>query len=183
MTRSLIFNGWAASACAACAIVALIPVTATAATATGTFQVQIEIQKACAVTAGAGSNVNVGAVASTATNSAGSNTISVTCTKSTPYFIGLAPSALNGGTNSGSGAMAGTGGIAANTDKVPYQLRSTAGAAGTVWGNTATSAVVGNGVAGTGNGAAQSHTVYATVPSANFTADSYSDTVTVTVNY
>ena len=180
MNRSLVFKGWAASACAA---VALIPVSATAATATGTFQVQIEIQKACAVTAGAGSNVNVGAVASTASNSAGSNTISVTCTKSTPYFIGLAPSAGNGGTNSGSGSMAGTGGIPGNTDKVPYQLRSTAGAAGTVWGNTATTSTVGNGVAGTGNGAAQSHTVYATVPSANFAADSYSDTVTVTVNY
>ena len=113
----------------------------------------------------------------------GSNTISVNCTKSTPYFIGLAPSAANGGTNSGSGAMASTGGVAGNTDKVAYQLRSTAGASGTVWGNTATTSTVGNGVAGTGNGSAQSHTVYATVPSANYTADSYADTVTVTVNY
>jgi spore coat protein U-like protein len=66
---------------------------------------------------------------------------------------------------------------------VPYQLTSTAGAGGTIWGNTATSTAVGNGVAGTGTGAAQSLTVYATAASANFTPDSYADTVTVNVNY
>ncbi len=172
-----------AAASAIAAIAALAAAPAYAATATGTFQVLVEIQKACTVSAGAGSNVNVGTVASTATNSAASSTISVTCTKDTPYFIGLAPSAANGGTTTGSGSMAPTGGIPGNTDKVPYQLRSTAGAAGTVWGNTATTSTVGNGVAGTGSGAAKTHTVYATVASANFTADSYSDTVTVTVNY
>jgi spore coat protein U-like protein len=181
MSRSIVFKSLVAASCAA-GLVAVTPA-AQAATATATFQVQIDIQKSCAVTAGAGSNVNVGSVASTATNSAGSNTISVTCTKSTPYFIGLAPSAGNGGTNSGSGSMASTGGVAGNTDKVPYQLRSTAGTSGTVWGNTATSSTVGNGVAGTGTGAAQTHTVYATVPSANFTADAYADTDTVAVNY
>jgi spore coat protein U-like protein len=164
-------------------MIALTSPAAQAATATGSFQVQIEIQKSCTVTAGSGSNIDLGTVASTATNSAGSNTISVNCTKSTPFFFGLAPSASNGGTNSGSGAMASTGGVAGNTDKVAYQLRSTAGASGTVWGNTATTSTVGNGVAGTGNGSAQSHTVYATVPSANYAADSYADTVTVTVNY
>jgi spore coat protein U-like protein len=181
MSRSLVLRTLAVGS--AVAIAAAISPVAHAATATATFQVQIDILKSCAVTAGAGANVNVGSVASTATNSAGSNTISVNCTKSTPYFIGLAPSAANGGTNSGSGAMASTGGVAGNTDKVAYQLRSTAGVSGTVWGNTATTSTVGNGVAGTGNGSAQSHTVYATVPSANFTADSYADTVTVTVNY
>ena len=154
-----------------------------AATATGTFQVLLEIQKSCSVTAGAGSDINVGSVASTATNSAGSNTISVTCSQGTPYYLGLAPSPANGGDTAGSGSMAPTGGVPGNTDKVPYQLRSTSGAAGTIWGNTATTSTVGNGVAGTGSGAAQTHTVYATVASANYTADSYADAVTVTVNY
>jgi spore coat protein U-like protein len=182
MSRSLVLKAFATASCAGFALVAVTPA-ARAATATGTFQVLIDIQKSCTVTAGAGSNVDVGSVASTATNSAASNTVSVTCTKATPYFIGLAPSVPNGGTNSGSGSMASTGGVVGNTDKVPYQLRSTAGASGTVWGNTATSSVVGNGVAGTGSGSAQTHTVYATVPSANFTADSYADTVTITVNY
>jgi spore coat protein U-like protein len=152
-------------------------------TATGTFQVQMTVQKACSVTAGSGSNINVGTVASSATNSSGSNTISVTCSKTTPYFIGLAPSAANGGTTTGSGAMASTGGVAGNTDKVPYQLRSTSGTSGTVWGNTATTTTVGNGVAGTGNGSGQSFTVYVTVPGANYTPDAYADTVSVNVNY
>lgn len=170
------------SVCAG-AMLALMTPAAQAATATGTFQVLIEIQKSCSVTAGAGSNINIGTVASTATNSAGNNTINVTCTKATPYYIGLAPSVANGGNNAGLGSMAGTGGVPGNSDKVPYQLRSTAGAAGTIWGNTATTSSVGNGVASSGTGSAQSHTVYATVASANYTADSYADTVTVTVNY
>ena len=76
--------------------------------------------------------------------------------------------------------MAGTG---ANADQVPYQLRSAAGAAGAVWGNTATATSVGNGVSGTGTGAAQTHTVYVTAPSANFTPDTYNDVVTVNVNF
>lgn len=95
----------------------------------------------------------------------------------TPYYIGLAPS---NSASTGAGAMHGTGG---NTDTVPYQLSSTAGPSGTVWGNTATTTTVGNGVSGTGTGANQSISVYATVPSANYTPDSYTDTVTVNVNY
>ncbi len=170
-----------AGVCAGIIMIFFVPA-AHAATATGTFQVLIEIQKSCSVTAGAGSDINLGSVASTATNVAGNDTINVTCTKGTPYFIGLAPSVANGGTDTGLGAMASNSG-GGNTDKVPYQLRSTAGASGTIWGNTATASSVGNGVTATGTGAAQSHTVYATVASANFAADTYADTVTVNVNY
>ena len=160
------------------ALVSAIAATpALADTASATFQVTMTIQKACTVTAGAPSNIALGTVASTATNVAGNNTITVNCSKTTPYFIGLAPSNAD---TAGLGAMSGTG---ANTDKVAYQLRSTAGASGTIWGNTATATSVGNGVAGTGTGANQTHTVYVTVPSANFTPDTYSDVVTVNVNY
>lgn len=151
---------------------------ANAATATGTFDVLLTIEETCSVTAGAGSNIDLGAVDSTTTNIAGSSAISVTCTKGTPYFIGLAPS---GGSTDGSGTMAPT--TAGNTDEVPYQLQQTAGLGGAAWGNTATTLSEGNGVAGSGSGAAQSHNVYALAPSANFTADSYRDTVTVNVNY
>lgn len=151
--------------------------------ATATFQVLIVIQKACSVTAGAGSNINLGTVAATALNTTGSNTISVTCSKTTPYFVGLAPSAANGGTTTGSGGMSTADALAGNTDKVPYQLTSTPGPSGTVWGNTATSTAAGNGVAGIGTGTAQALTVYATAATANFTPDSYADTVTVNVNF
>ena len=148
--------------------------------ATATFQVLITITKACTVTAGSASNINLGSVAATAVNTTGSNTISVNCSKTTPYYVGLAPSNAN---TAGAGTMVSTTAPATNTDKVPYQLTSTAGAGGTIWGNTATSTAVGNGVAGTGTGTAQSLTVYATAASANFTPDSYADTVTVNVNY
>jgi spore coat protein U-like protein len=146
-------------------------------TVSSTFEVTITIEKACAVTAGAASDISLGTVAATATNVAGNNTITVNCSTTTPYFIGLAPSNAD---TTGAGTMAGTG---TNTDEVPYQLRSATGASGAVWGNTATATSVGNGVAGTGTGADATHTVYVTVPSANFTPDTYTDVVTVNVNY
>lgn len=155
---------------------ALIP-SANAAVATNTFQVQIIIQSTCSVTQPA--LLNLGTVLSSATNTSGSTVMAVTCSKSTPYNIGLSPSSADGGTTTGSGSMSGTTG---NTDKVPYQLNQDS--AGTKpWGNTATSISEGNGVAGIGTGAAQNVTVYAVAANANFKPDTYTDTVTINVNY
>lgn len=139
-----------------------------------TLTVTATVSNACTVTA---SNLALGTVAATSTAIAGTTTLSVTCPSGTAYYIGLAPS---NGSTTGAGTMTGTGG---NTDKPAYQLRSTSGSSGTIWGNTATTTSVGNGVAGTGNGAAQNRTVYVTMPSANYRPDSYSDTVTINVNY
>jgi spore coat protein U-like protein len=153
--------------------------------ATATFQVLMKINKACTVTAGAASNIQLGAVAGVDSNSganSGSNTISVTCSKTTPYYVGLAPSTTNGGTSNGTGNLISTTAPTTNTDKVPYTLYQDS-AFGTIWGNTATSTAAGNGKGSTGTGAAQSLTVYAQAPSANFTPDSYADTVTVNVNF
>lgn len=150
--------------------------------ATATFQVLLKIQKSCSVTAGTASDINLGTVDASATNLAGTSNISVNCAPKTPYFIGLSPSnanTLGAGTLSALNVAPVTG----NTDAVPYQLRSASGIAGAIWGNTASSTVVGNGVSGTGNGNAQLIPVYVTAPSANFTPDSYRDTVTVNVNY
>lgn len=141
------------------------------------FTVSATVIKQCTVSAGAASNINLGSVPSTATNITGNNSISVSCTSTTPYYIGLSPNST--GSTTGAGKMSGTGG---NTDKVPYQLHSVS-AAGPIWGNTANSTSVGNGVAGTGTGSAQAIPVYAKAPSANYKPDSYSDTVTVNVNY
>lgn len=131
------------------------------------------VSNGCTVSAG---NIALGTVAFTATNVGGSNTISVNCPSGTAYYIGLAPSS---GNSAGSGTLTGTGG---NTNHPAYQLRS-GSTSGPAWGNTATSTTVGNGVAGTGTGSTQSITAYATVGSANYQPDTYSDTVTVTVNY
>jgi spore coat protein U-like protein len=149
---------------------------AVAATSTATFQVLITVAKACSVTAGTGSNLNFGTVNSSATALSTTSNISVTCSKSTPYNIGLLPSNTN---TVGAGVMSPT---VAGPDTVAYQLRSVS-AAGPIWGNTATATAVGNGVAGTGTGLAQTVPVFATVASANVTPGDYADTVTVQVNY
>lgn len=140
------------------------------------FEVRLEIQAACSVVTGAGADIDLGPNPSTATNIAGNSNITVNCSPNTPYFIGLAPSNSD---NNGAGEMVAAG----SSDAVPYQLRSAAGTGGTIWGNTATSSSVGNGVSGVGSGADQTIPVYVTVDSANFTPASYSDLVTVAVNF
>lgn len=134
--------------------------------------VQATVSNQCTVSVSA-TDIDLGSQPSTATNITGQNTISVTCPPSTAYYVGLSPS--NGNTG-GAGVMKGTG---SNADKVPYQLHS-GSTSGPIWGNTATSTSVGNGVTGTGTG---SLTAYAVAPSANYMPDSYSDIVTVIVNY
>ncbi|MEJ1127976.1 spore coat U domain-containing protein [Variovorax sp. CCNWLW225] len=161
-------------------LASILAITATsaamAATSGGSFQVLITVAKACSVTAGNASNIDFGTVNSSATGLVASSNISVTCSKTTPYNVGLMPSNTN---TAGAGVMSAPPG---NPDTVAYQLRSVS-ATGPVWGNTATPTTVGNGVAGTGTGAAQVIPVFATVANANVTPGSYSDTVTVQVNY
>ena len=143
------------------------------------FTVKATVIKSCTVTAGAASEIQIGAasgVPADAVSSSGTNSIGVTCSGGTPYYIGLRPS---NNSTSGAGLMSGTGG---NTDKVPYQLRSVS-TTGNAWGNTATATTVGNGVGGMGTGVVQSIPVFAVAPSADFTPDNYADTVTVIVNY
>lgn len=149
-------------------VAALFSGHALAETATNTFQVKMTILKSCSVAAGASSDIALGPVTSTAINTAGSNTISVTCSKDTGYSIGLTPS---NGDLSGAGAMS-----SGSLVPVPYQLHS-GSATGPAWGSTS------GAVAGTGNGTAQSHQIFAVAPSANYTPGSYADTVTVTVTY
>lgn len=174
MTNST--SRWGLVPCVALAAVAFAA-PASAATADDTFDVTIDIQATCSVTAGSAADIDLGSVLSTATDISGSGTIVVNCSKTTPYYLGLAPS--NNATD-GQGLLAPENTSGAS---VPYELRSTAGASGTIWGNTATSTAQGNGVAGIGNGADQEHTVYVTVANANYAPDTYSDQVTVTVNY
>lgn len=148
--------------------------------ATATFQVLMTITSSCHVSVG--SDMNLGSVSSSTTNASSSNTLSVNCSKNTHFNIGLSPSATNNGTDAGAGNLVSTDDAATNTDKIPYQLKQTS-ATGANWGNTATASDAGNGVSGTGTGANQSFTVYAVVANANFTPDTYSDVVTVNVNY
>jgi spore coat protein U-like protein len=157
--------------------------TSLAATATNTFQVSIKINSACTVTAQNLVFTAVNANVTTDQTVSNPNGISVTCSKGTPYNIGLQPS---NGNVAGVGSMSGA--IAGNTDTVPYTLYSNS-AFTTVWGNQGVSAsTLGNGVAGTPSADGSTATVYPVYAkvlgtSLNVIPDTYSDTVTVSVYY
>jgi spore coat protein U domain-containing protein, fimbrial subunit CupE1/2/3/6 len=139
------------------------------------FNVTATVQKNCSVSA---NNLSLGTVAAGTVTPSGNSTLSVTCTLNTPYYIGMAPQNVTSTT--GVGTMKGTG---TNTDTVTYQLYSNSGLS-TIWGNTATTTTVGNGVSGSGTGVPTTLTVYAKATgSTDVKPDSYSDTVQVNINY
>lgn len=137
------------------------------------FTVQARVIDECKITTiGA---LDFGSIMSASTAISSANLINVTCSKDVPYNIGLSPS--NGNVD-GLGVMKNS----ANTATVPYQLQSDSN--GTVWGNKdVTSTNVGNGVTRIGTGLAKGETVFATVNNTDVKPDTYSDTVTVHVNY
>jgi spore coat protein U-like protein len=143
---------------------------ADAATATTTMTVQMTITATCLVNSA--STLDFGTQGVLSTNVDQTSTIQVTCTNTTPYNIGL-----NAGT--GTGATVATRKMTSGANTVNYTLYSNSGRT-TLWGNT----VGTDTVAATGNGAAQSYTVYGRVPAQTSPAPgTYTDTITVTVTY
>ena len=141
-----------------------------AATATASSTISATVQATCLISATSlGFGTYTGVLLET------TSTISITCTNTTPYTIGL---------NAGLGVTPTatvttrhmTGPAAANLN---YGLYSDAGRANN-WGLTPGTDTV----AGTGNGAAQPLTLYGRVAAAQFVAPgAYTDTVTATVTY
>lgn len=174
---------------AAAAIAAFGAATAQAATnpSTGQFNVTLTINKNCIVTVAKGTNDiafgNQDANSTANLQGTSAANMTVNCSKGTAFAINLTP---GNGSTTGAGNMSGTG---SNTDKVAYQLRQATGQSAAVWGNTGTVsggvATAGNAVTGSGTGMtnALSFPVFATVPSTDFTPDSYTDTVKVSVVY
>jgi spore coat protein U-like protein len=141
-----------------------------AATSTSTFSVQMTITATCTVNSAA--TLNFGTQGVLSTNVDQTSTVQVTCTNTTPYNVGL-----DAGT--GTGATVATRKMTSGANTVNYTLYSNAGRT-TVWGNT----VGTDTVAATGNGSAQSYTVYGRVPTQAAPAPgTYTDTITVTVTY
>jgi len=134
--------------------------------ATTTFGVSATVLKDCIVSATALAFGNyTGAVNSN------TSTVTVTCTNSTTYTVGL-DAGLGGGTVT-------TRQMKNGTVKLNYGLFSDATWA-TNWGNTSGT----NWVSGTGNGTGQALTVYGQIPAAQYvTPGSYADTITVSVTY
>lgn len=146
---------------------------------TTTFQVQMTITSSCKALTAPG-NINLGSVVATASavTQNGNSTLNVYCSKNTPFTVGLATSSANGGGNAGTGFMKGT----TYGDLVPYSL-SNVSAGGAAWGNTTGTGA--NVVTGTGLGMATAVplTIYAQATNANFSPDTYADTVTVNLTY
>jgi len=143
---------------------------AQAATTSSTFSVQLAITAQCVINSTA--TLNFGSNGVINANIDQTANMVIQCTNTTPYKIGLNEGA--GGGTTTTRLMTGGG-----SDTVQYKLFTDAGHT-TNWGND-TAADTKN---ATGNGAAQTHTIYGRVPIQTTAApDSYSDTVTVTVTY
>jgi spore coat protein U-like protein len=137
---------------------------------TSTFAVQVTLSATCLINSA--STLQFAPQGVLSANVPGTSTIQVTCTNTTPYTIGL-----DAGT--GSGATVAVRKMTSGGATVNYSLY-TDSAHSNVWGNT----IGTDTVAGTGNGSAQSFTVYGQIPSQTTPAPgNYADTITVTVTY
>lgn len=160
---------------------------ANAAQVTSTFGVTTNIVPVCTVDAAGAAITFTDVAAGTAvadgsiTKKKSAGDIKVMCSKGAPYVINLS-TAGNSSSTTGGGVLKGT---ALNNDTITYQLYSDVAGAN-VWGNTGTTALVGNGVSGTGTGVSTelTHSVYASITgSTDVKEDTYTDTITATVLY
>jgi spore coat protein U-like protein len=144
---------------------------ALAVTASGNMTVRITIQAECKVQTA--TDLDFGTAGVIDANVDQTSTISVQCTNSTPYNVGL-------GAGAGAGATTAirkmTGPASAVVNYSLYRDPARA----LLWGTT----IGTDTVAGTGNGAAQPLTVYGRVPPQTTPgAGIYTDTVAITVTY
>ncbi|MCZ8182989.1 MAG: spore coat U domain-containing protein [Beijerinckiaceae bacterium] len=141
-----------------------------AATATGTLNLSITIQASCTVVSATA--INFGSMTTIAANVDQTSTLTVNCSSTTPYNVGL-------GVGGGSGATVATRKMTSGSDVVNYTLYRDASRT-QVWGET----IGTDTVTGTGTGSNQSLTIYARVPSqAVPPPGTYTDAVTITVTY
>lgn len=156
--------------------------TAMAGQATGTMQVSMQVTSSCNVTTQPLTFSPVSGIGTVANQSAtDASGISVVCSKGVPYTVALVTSQGTAGAGKMVGATSG------NANTIAYQLYQDVGHT-LPWGSIATAgSVTGNEVSGSpGNGVApQVFPVYATVQGSalDVAPDTYSDTVTVDVNY
>ncbi len=172
MTKRHFTNKWMIAALCLCGSNA-----AMAATITNTFTVSSTISDACS-TPSAG-NLDFGTYNPlSGSNATATATITITCTSTTTITSVTLSAGGSGSINSRQ--MSKTGDA---TKKLNYQLYKDSGRT-TVWGdgtNGATNNVTGN----AGTGSAQTLTVYGTIAASQTSVvpGSYTDTITVTINY
>lgn len=151
------------------AALAVIAGEALAATTTTTFQVNAMVTGTCSVSA---TNLTFGNYDPLAAQPLdGASTVSVQCTLTTGYGVGLSA-------GTGSGATVTTRKMTHSSDTLDYSLYQDA-ARSLVWGETG-----GEVVSGTGTGLAQNLSVYGRIPAGqNVNPGGYSDVITVTVTF
>jgi len=144
--------------------------------ASTSFTVQTTLLKSCAVSAVSPVAFGNVTVTSLMSNVTATGSLSVQCTSSTPYTIGLDNGQGAGVTGPAARKMTGPGGAT-----LTYGLYQDA-AHSSVWGNT--SGTGGNTQGGTGSGIVTPYTVYGLMPPQTApAAGNYSDSVTITVTY
>lgn len=143
-------------------------------TSTGTFNVSMTVQANCTISANALSFISNN-VLTTAVNQ--QTTLSVTCTNTTPYNVGLDAGNVTGSTVANR-LMAGTS-AGNTTTTVAFQIYQDL-ARTLPWGSTQGTNTVG----GTGTGAAQAIPVYGQVPvQVTPKPDTYQTAITATVYF
>ena len=138
---------------------------------TATFDVTMRVVADCTISA-AGIDFGQTGVMAAAIN--GTSNINVTCTNTTPYNVGL-----DAGTGAGSsGTTRYMAGATGNADTVELKLFRQSGSG--LWGNTQGTDTA----SGTGNGNAQTLTVYGEIPvQKSPTPDSYKSVITATIYF
>lgn len=154
------------------------PSEAEAGTATGNLTVQLTVTASCTINT---ATLNFGSVAGTSLPTAavtGSTTVSVTCTNGSPYSIGMGQGLNYLSTNRmvSSGNYIGYGLYLNSTYTEPWS---------TTTSNNSCSGGTNTCYLGTGNGTAQSVTIYGQIPTVATAPapGSYSDTVIMTITY
>jgi spore coat protein U-like protein len=144
------------------------PTSTFASTTTTTFGVSATVQATCLVSATAiGFGTYTGVAIPT------TSTVSVTCTNTTPYNVGLS-AGLGTGATVTTRKMTGPAGALLNYAMYSDTLRTVN------WGQT----IGTDTVTGTGNGSAQAITVYGQLAAGQYLAPGlYSDTITATVTW
>lgn len=144
-------------------------------TQTATFTVTLVITAGCTVTA---TPMNFGSASNLSTALTATSTVSVTCTNTTPYNVGLSAGSAAGSTVA---ARVLAGAATGNTSTVGYGLYQDS-THSTNWGTTQGTDTR----AGTGNGTAQTLTIYGQVPTSTGTIpqpDTYTSVITATVYF
>jgi spore coat protein U-like protein len=160
-------------AAAAVSAVAIFAAPADAANTSANLAVNATVTANCTVSTSALAFGSIDTLAATAATGTGG--VTVACTNGTAWTAAANAGAGTGATFSGR-RMTSSGGSTLN-----YNLFTT-GAHAVVWGDgTSSTATLGN----TGNGAAQTLTIYGRIPAGQTTvpAGSYADTVAVTITY